>query len=230
MCDFPDISRLCIFFLLTFSRPWLLSFDLTSLLCFQLSILSGVRLLRFFRPWNQRQRSWSLGCHRKVASIRTASRENLRQIGSWWFNAGNVAKFNLLKDLYGWLDIYWFFPCRWLRLLFHNVCGTCKIRATWNRFEKIVVSHQSAAPVAIQLTDGSGGNCGNPGCRFRGDCVQWSTHWNQVELSKRNHGRWKDRGSLQRHKPKKRHWSWSWTFFRSVVQLTSFCSSACPFN
>ena len=58
-CDFPNISRVCIFFLLTFAQLYLLSSDSTSLLCFfifwlcysallfQLSILSEVRLLNF---------------------------------------------------------------------------------------------------------------------------------------------------------------------------------------
>ena len=57
--DFPNISRLLIFFLLTFAQLYLLSSDSTSLLCFcifwlcysallfQLSILSEVRLLNF---------------------------------------------------------------------------------------------------------------------------------------------------------------------------------------
>ena len=57
--DFPNISRVCIFFLLTFAQLYLLSSDSTSLLCFfifwlcysallfQLSILSEVRLLNF---------------------------------------------------------------------------------------------------------------------------------------------------------------------------------------
>ena len=57
--DFPNISRLWIFFLLTFAQLYLLSSDSTSLLCFfifwlccsallfQLSILSEVRLLNF---------------------------------------------------------------------------------------------------------------------------------------------------------------------------------------
>ena len=52
--DFPNISRWCIFFLLTFAQLHLLSSDSTSLLCafhlcsaFQLSILSEVRLLNF---------------------------------------------------------------------------------------------------------------------------------------------------------------------------------------
>lgn len=79
---------------------------------------------------------------------------------------------------------------------------------------------------AIQLTDGSCGNGGNPGCRYGGDCVQWSTHWNQAELSKGNNGRWKDKGSLQRHKPKKRRWNW--TFFwvrRSTHIILFFCLS-----
>ena len=60
--DFPNISRLWIFFLLTFAQLYLLSSDSTSLLCcvifwlccsallFQLSILSEVRLLNFLRP------------------------------------------------------------------------------------------------------------------------------------------------------------------------------------
>ena len=60
-CDFPNISRLWIFFLLTFAQLYLLSSDSTSLLCFfifwlyfsallfQLSILSEVRLLNFLR-------------------------------------------------------------------------------------------------------------------------------------------------------------------------------------
>ena len=59
--DFPNISRLWIFFLLTFAQLYLLSSDSTSLLCFfifwlcysallfQLSILSEVRLLNFLR-------------------------------------------------------------------------------------------------------------------------------------------------------------------------------------
>ena len=59
--DFPNISRLWIFFLLTFTQLYLLSCDSTSLLCcvifwlccsallFQLSILSEVRLLNFLR-------------------------------------------------------------------------------------------------------------------------------------------------------------------------------------
>ena len=59
--DFPNISRLWIFFLLTFAHLYLLSSDSTSLLCFfifwlccsallfQLSILSEVRLLNFLR-------------------------------------------------------------------------------------------------------------------------------------------------------------------------------------
>ena len=59
--DFPNISRLLIFFLLTFAQLYLLSSDSTSLLCFfsfwlcysalllQLSILSEVRLLNFLR-------------------------------------------------------------------------------------------------------------------------------------------------------------------------------------
>ena len=57
--DFPSISRVWIFFLLTFAQLYLLSSDSTSLLCFsssdsasllcffQLSILSEVRLLNF---------------------------------------------------------------------------------------------------------------------------------------------------------------------------------------
>ena len=57
--DFPNISRVWIFFLLTFARLYLLSSDSTSLVCFfifwlcysallfQLSILSEVRLLNF---------------------------------------------------------------------------------------------------------------------------------------------------------------------------------------
>ena len=59
--DFPNISRLWVFFLLTFAQLYLLSSDSTSLLCFfifwlcysalffQLSILSEVRLLNFLR-------------------------------------------------------------------------------------------------------------------------------------------------------------------------------------
>ena len=59
--DFPNISRLWIFFRLTFAQLYLLSSDSTSLLCFfifrlcysallfQLSILSEVRLLNFLR-------------------------------------------------------------------------------------------------------------------------------------------------------------------------------------
>ena len=59
--DFPNISRLWIFFLLTFAQLYLLSSDSTSLLCcvifwlccsallFRLSILSEVRLLNFLR-------------------------------------------------------------------------------------------------------------------------------------------------------------------------------------
>ena len=59
--DFPNISRLLIFFRLTFAQLYLLSSDSTSLLCFfsfwlcysallfQLSILSEVRLLNFLR-------------------------------------------------------------------------------------------------------------------------------------------------------------------------------------
>ena len=59
--DFPNISRLWIFFLLTFAQLYLLSSDSTSLLCcvifwlccsallVQLSILSEVRLLNFLR-------------------------------------------------------------------------------------------------------------------------------------------------------------------------------------
>ena len=59
--DFPNISRLLIFFLLTFAQLYLLSSDSTSLLfffifwhcfsalLFQLSILSEVRLLNFLR-------------------------------------------------------------------------------------------------------------------------------------------------------------------------------------
>ena len=59
--DFPNISRLWIFFLLTFAQLYLLSSDSTSFLCFfifwlccsallfQLSILSEVRLLNFLR-------------------------------------------------------------------------------------------------------------------------------------------------------------------------------------
>ena len=59
--DFANISRLWIFFLLTFAQLYLLSSDSTSLLCFfifwlcysallfQLSILSEVRLLNFLR-------------------------------------------------------------------------------------------------------------------------------------------------------------------------------------
>ena len=59
--DFPNISRLWIFFLLTFAQFYLLSSDSTSLLCFfifwlcysallfQLSILSEVRLRNFLR-------------------------------------------------------------------------------------------------------------------------------------------------------------------------------------
>ena len=59
--DFPNISRNCSFFLLTFAQLYLLSSDSTSLLCFfifwlcysallfQLSILSEVRLLNFLR-------------------------------------------------------------------------------------------------------------------------------------------------------------------------------------
>ena len=59
--DVPNISRLWIFFLLTFAQLYLLSSDSTSLLCFfifwlccsalffQLSILSEVRLLNFLR-------------------------------------------------------------------------------------------------------------------------------------------------------------------------------------
>ncbi len=59
--DFPNISHLWIFFLLTFAQLYLLSSDSTSLLCFfifwlcysallfQLSILSEVRLLNFLR-------------------------------------------------------------------------------------------------------------------------------------------------------------------------------------
>ena len=61
--DVPNISRLWIFFLLTFANLYLLSSDSTSLLCFfifwlcysallfQLSILSEVRLLNFLRPY-----------------------------------------------------------------------------------------------------------------------------------------------------------------------------------
>ena len=61
--DFPNISRLWIFFLLTFAQLYLLSSDSTSLLCFfifwlccsallfQLSILSEVRLLNFLRSY-----------------------------------------------------------------------------------------------------------------------------------------------------------------------------------
>ena len=59
--DFPNISRLWIFFLLTFAQLYLLSSDSICLLCcvifwlccstllFQLSILSEVRLLNFLR-------------------------------------------------------------------------------------------------------------------------------------------------------------------------------------
>ena len=59
--DFANISRLWIFFLLTFAQLYLLSSDSTSLLCFfifwlcysallfQLSVLSEVRLLNFLR-------------------------------------------------------------------------------------------------------------------------------------------------------------------------------------
>ena len=65
--DFPNVSRLLIFFLLTFAQFYLLSSDSTSLLCFfifwlcysallfQLSILSEVRLLNFLwllNYWN----------------------------------------------------------------------------------------------------------------------------------------------------------------------------------
>ena len=61
--DFPNISRLWIFFLLTFAQLYLLSSDSYSLLCFfifwlcysallfQLSILSEVRLLNFLRQY-----------------------------------------------------------------------------------------------------------------------------------------------------------------------------------
>ena len=65
--DFPNISRNCSFFLLTFAQLYLLSSDSTSLLCFfifwlcysallfQLSILSEVRLLNFLRQFLQLQ-------------------------------------------------------------------------------------------------------------------------------------------------------------------------------
>ena len=63
--DFPNISRNCSFFLLTFAQLYLLSSDSTSLLnffifwlccsalLFQLSILSEVRLLNFLRWYSQ---------------------------------------------------------------------------------------------------------------------------------------------------------------------------------
>ena len=47
--DFSNIWRGCIFFLLTFALLHLLSADLTTLLCFQLSILSEVCYLNFLR-------------------------------------------------------------------------------------------------------------------------------------------------------------------------------------
>ena len=64
--DFPNVSRLWVFFLLTFAQLYLLSSDSTSLLCFfifwlfysallfQLSILSEVRLLNFLRSASAR--------------------------------------------------------------------------------------------------------------------------------------------------------------------------------
>ena len=45
-CDFPNISRVCIFFLLTFAQLYLLSSDSTSLLCFSSS--DSASLLCFF--------------------------------------------------------------------------------------------------------------------------------------------------------------------------------------
>ena len=65
--DFPNISRLWIFFRLTFAQLYLLSSDSTSVLCFfilrlcysallfQLSILSEIRLLNFLRQSNHMQ-------------------------------------------------------------------------------------------------------------------------------------------------------------------------------
>ncbi len=72
--DFPNISRLWIFFLLTFAQLYLLSSDSTSLLCFfifwlwcsallfQLSISSEVRLLNFLRPFDYICSSSNLTC------------------------------------------------------------------------------------------------------------------------------------------------------------------------
>ena len=76
--DFANISRLWIFFLLTFAQLYLLSSDSTSLLCFfifwlcysallfQLSILSEVRLLNFLARstfWSQNVQNTACSDH-----------------------------------------------------------------------------------------------------------------------------------------------------------------------
>ena len=49
--DFPNISRDCVFYLLTFSRLYLLSSDFASLLCFSAVHIVEVSLLNFLRSW-----------------------------------------------------------------------------------------------------------------------------------------------------------------------------------
>ena len=50
--DFSNISRRCIFFLLTFALLHLLSVDLTTLLCFSTVHIVGSFYLNFLRPWS----------------------------------------------------------------------------------------------------------------------------------------------------------------------------------
>ena len=50
--DFSNISRRCIFFLLTFALLHLLSADLTTLLCFSTVHIVGSFHLNFLRPWS----------------------------------------------------------------------------------------------------------------------------------------------------------------------------------